>query len=119
MRNFRELKVWEKAHKITLQIYKITKSFPPEERFGLTPQIRRAAASIATNISEGCGRDSERELARFLSIAAGSTSEVEYQIFLACDLDYIGKDDYEYFDKHINELKKMLNSLIKKLKANS
>jgi len=70
MRDCRELKVWEKAHHLTRQVYRITKKFPSDERFGLTVHLRRAAASVPTNIAEGCGRDSERELARFMSIAA-------------------------------------------------
>ena len=97
MRDFRELKVWEKAHRLTLRVYKITKDFPSDEQFGLTVQLRRAAASVPTNIAEGCGRDSERELARFMSIAGGSASEVEYQRLLACDLNY-------YRMKHIENL---------------
>ncbi|MCK5545095.1 MAG: four helix bundle protein, partial [Desulfobulbaceae bacterium] len=71
MRDFRDLKVWEKAHRLTLEVYRITKNFPSDERFGLTVQLRRATASVPTNIAEGCGRHSERELARFMSIAAG------------------------------------------------
>ena len=77
MRNFKGLNVWEKAHQFTLDVYRITRDFPDDERFGLTVQLRRAAASIPTNIAEGCGRDGERELARFMSIAAGSASEAE------------------------------------------
>ena len=118
MRDFRKLKVWEKAHNLTLQVYRVTKNFPLDEQFGLTGQLRRAAASIPTNIAEGCGRDSERELARFMSIAAGSTSEVEYQLFLACDLDYIKDDTYRGLNHQVNEVKRMLNSFIKKLTAN-
>jgi len=76
VRNFRELKVWEKAHHLAVQVYKITKIFPADKQFGLTAQLRRAAASVPTNIAEGCGRDSEQELARFMSITAGSASEV-------------------------------------------
>lgn len=119
MKDFRKLKVWEKAHHFTLQIYKITKIFPSDERFGLTVQLRRAAVSIPTNIAEGCGRDSQRELARFMSIAAGSASEVEYQLLLACDLHYIQDETYRELHQQINELKKMLNSFIKKLTAKS
>jgi four helix bundle protein len=118
MRDFRKLKVWEKAHLFTLQVYKITKNFPSDERFGLTVQLRRAAASIPTNIAEGCGRDSERELARFMSIAAGSASEVEYQLFLACDLNYIQDETYGELNQQVNAVKRMLNSFIKKLTAN-
>ncbi len=70
MRDFRELKVWEKAHRLALQIYESTEDFASDERFGLTVQLRRAAASVPMNIAEGCGRDSERELARFMGIAA-------------------------------------------------
>jgi len=119
MRNFRELKVWGKAHLLTLHVYKITKTFPSEERFGLTVQLCRAAASIPTNIAEGCGRNSERELARFMSIAAGSASEVEYQLELACDLRYIEDKKYKDLHEQVNEVKKMLNSFIQKLTANN
>jgi four helix bundle protein len=119
MRDFRKLKVWEKAHCFTLQVYKITKIFPSDERFGLTAQLRRAAASVPTNIAEGSGRESERELARFMSIAAGSASEVEYQLLLACDLGYIQNEAYRKLDQQVNEVKKMLNSFILKLTAKS
>jgi len=119
MRDFRELKVWEKAHTFTLQVYRITKNFPSDERFGLTVQLRRSAVSVPTNIAEGCGRDSERELARFMSIAAGSASEVEYQLLLACDLNYIHDEIYGELNKQVNEVKRMLNSFIQKLTANS
>jgi four helix bundle protein len=118
MRDFRELKVWEKSHLFTLQIYDITKHFPSDERFGLTIQLRRAAASVPTNIAEGCGRESERELARFMSIAAGSVSEVEYQMLLANDLKYIQDETYRELNQQANEVKRMLNSFIRKLTAN-
>ncbi|MDY0221448.1 MAG: four helix bundle protein [Desulfobacterium sp.] len=117
MKDFRKLKVWEKAHDFTLQVYRVTKNFPSDERFGLTAQLRRAAASVPTNIAEGCGRDSERELARFMSIAAGSASEVEYQLILACDLRYLQDETYRELNQHINEVKKMLNGFISKLLA--
>ena len=118
MRDFRQLKVWEKAHRFTLHVYKITKQFPVDERFGVTSQLRRAAASVPTNIAEGCGRDSELELARFMSIAAGSASEVEYQLLLACDLKYIQNETYREISQQVSEVKKMLNSFIQKLTAN-
>ncbi len=118
MRDFKKLKVWEKAHYLTIQVYKITKLFPSDERFGLTAQLRRAATSVPTNIAEGCGRDSERELARFMSIAAGSANEVEYQLLLACDLNYIQDEKYRELNQQINEVKRMLNSFIQKLTAN-
>ncbi len=119
MRDFKNFKVWEKAHHFTLQVYEITKDFPSDERFGLTAQLRRASASVPTNIAEGCGRDSERELARFMSIAAGSASEVEYQLLLAYELNYIRNELYEELNLQVNEVKMMLNSFIKKLTANS
>jgi four helix bundle protein len=118
MRDFRKLKVWEKAHHFTLQVYRISKTFPSEERFGLTVQLRRAAVSIPTNIAEGCGRGSDRELARFMSIAAGSASEVEYHLLLACDLTYIQDERHREPNQQVNEIKRMLNSFIQQLKAN-
>jgi four helix bundle protein len=83
MRNFKELKVWQKAHQWVLEIYRVTASFPLEERYGLVSQLRRSAASVPANIAEGRGRKSEREFARYLDIAAGSASETEYHILLA------------------------------------
>ncbi len=119
MRDFKDLKVWEKSHKFVLSIYEVTRGFPDEERFGLIGQIRRAAAAIATNIAEGCGRSGERELARFVSIASGSASESEYHLLLARDLGYIGAERYQELDCLVNEIKKMLTSLMQKLMANS
>ena len=115
MRDFKELKVWQKAHRCVLEIYRDTGSFPADERFGLTAQIRRAAVSIASNIAEGCGRGGDKELARFLAIAAGSASEVEYQLLLAHDLTILSLDRHEHLDSLINEIKKMLNVFIQKL----
>ncbi len=100
MRDFRKLNVWEKAHHFTVKVYEITSSFPSDERFGLTVQLRRAATSVPTNIAEGCGRDSERELARFMVNAAGSASEVKYQLILARDLNYIQDEIYPMFRKY-------------------
>jgi len=116
MRNFRELKVWDKAHQLTLRIYTVTKQFPTDELYGLTSQMRRSSASIPTNIAEGCGRDGDAELARFLQIAMGSASELEYQIQLACDLKYLAKTDYEQLAEQVSEVKKMLTGLIKTLR---
>ena len=89
MRDFRDLQVWQKAHRLVLEVYAATRSFPTDERYGLTAQVRRSAASVPTNIAEGCGRDGERDLARFISIAAGSASETEYHLLLARDLEYL------------------------------
>jgi four helix bundle protein len=89
MKNFKELKIWQRSHQLVLDIYLITKSFPKEEVYGLTSQIRRSCSSIPTNIAEGCGRNSDAELNRFLVIAMGSASELEYQLILIKDLGYI------------------------------
>src|SRR5215472_6661494 len=86
MKDFRRLKVWERSHRLTLQVYVHTRSFPKDELYGLTAQIRRAAASIGANIAEGCGRRGDAELGRFLQIAMGSACELEYHLLLARDL---------------------------------
>lgn len=117
MRDFRELKVWEKSHNLTLAIYKATATFPRSELYGLTSQIRRSCASIPANIAEGCGRDGDAELARFLRIAAGSASELEYHLLLARDLLLLQNLPYESLSKEVTEIKRMLTSFIKKLKA--
>lgn len=119
MRNFRDLKVWQKAHEFTLSVYRSTQSFPADERYGLTAQVRRSSASIATNIAEGCGRNTEPDLARFLAIASGSASEAEYQLLLARDLQYLPPADHDVLQGHITEVKKMLTAFHKKLTANS
>ena len=115
MRDFRTIKAWPKAHDCVLEIYRHTRDFPTEERFGLTAQLRRAAASVPSNIAEGCGREGDRELARFLSMAAGSASEVEYQLLLAHDLNLLGDEPYRQLNAQINEVKRMLNAFIRKL----
>ena len=117
MRDFRNLNVWENAHALTLKVYILTGSFPSEERFGIISQIRRAAASVPTNIAEGCGRNSDADLARFLDIAMGSASETEYLIFLACDLGYIETDEAKVISGNIIEIKRMLTGLIKTLRV--
>lgn len=119
MRDFRQLKVWEKAHSLSLAIYKATATFPQQELFGLTSQLRRAAVSIPANIAEGCGRSGEPELARFLRIALGSASELEYHILLSTDLSYLNKSVSQQLSKQVTEVKRMLTSLIQKLTAES
>ncbi|MGH7538719.1 MAG: four helix bundle protein, partial [Gemmatimonadales bacterium] len=89
VRDFRELKVWGKAHALTLNLYKLTRSFPKEELYRLTAQIRRAAASIGANIAEGCGRRSRRDFARFLQVGLSSASELQYHLLLAADLELL------------------------------
>lgn len=119
MKGFYQLKVWEKAHQLALSIYQRTSHFPADERFGLTLQIRRAATSVPTNIAEGCGRSGDRELARFLGIAAGSASELEYQLLLARDLRYLDQDTYQILTKQVIEVKPMLSVFLEKLTAES
>jgi four helix bundle protein len=115
MKNFRDLKVWEKAHALVLACYEITKPFPSEEIFGLVSQIRRAASSIPANIAEGCGRRGNAELHRFLQMAMGSASELEYHMLLSKDLGYLKMDSYQRMQPQIEEVKRMLAALIRKV----
>jgi len=117
MKDFRELKVWKKAHNSTLKIYKNTKNFPERELHGLTSKIRRSCASVPTNIAEGCGRSGDTELNRFLNIAMGSANELEYLLLLSNELNLLSSSDYEEVSKEIMKIKRMLAGFIKKLKA--
>ena len=119
MRNFRDLKVWQKAYTLTLAVYKATADFPRHEQFGLTSQLRRAAASVPANLAEGCGRSGEAELARFSNIAMGSASELECHLMLARDLSFLKPAEYECLANDVTEVKRMLTSFIQKLKADS
>jgi four helix bundle protein len=113
--DFRQLSVWQKSHALTLKVYEATGTFPVSEQFALTSQLRRAVTSIPSNIAEGCGRNTDPELARFLRIALGSASEVEYQILLARDLTYLSNEVYAALAKDIGEVKKMIPALITSL----
>lgn len=117
MKDFRKLKVWEKSHHLALSVYQATSSFPDHERYGLTSQLRRAAVSIPTNIAEGYGRGGDTEFARFLQIASGSAAELQYQLILSHELDFLDTNDFERLTNDVIEVKKMLNALIQKLKA--
>lgn len=117
MRDFRNIQVWHKSHALTLAIYKVTKSFPNDERFGLTSQLRRASVSIPSNIAEGCGRTSDADFARFLTISMGSASEVEYQLLLAHDLNLLDRSTYMQLNDQVTEAKRMLASFIKALRV--
>lgn len=119
MRKFQDLLVWEKAHEVALTCFELSKSLPSEEKFGLISQLRRAAFSIPTNIAEGCGRHTDSDFARYLSIAAGSTSEVGYLLILIKDINYLSAEAIDTNLEKVNEVKKMLNAFIIKLKANS
>jgi four helix bundle protein len=115
VKDFHELKVWQKAHQLTLAVYRITAAFPREELYGLTNQLRRACASIAGNLAEGCGRNGDAEFARFCSMAMGSASELEYHLLLARDLKLIEPNDYAALDQRATELKRMFTALMRKL----
>lgn len=117
MKDFRSLSVWEKAHTLTLAIYKSTAKFPKQELYALTNQLQRAAVSIPANIAEGCGKDSDAELKRYFSIAMGSSSELEYLLLLSCELGYLPESEYKTLQDTLIEVRKMLNAFIQKLRA--
>ena len=117
MQNFRNLKVWGKSHALTLDVYKSTKTFPREEIYGLTSQTRRAAISIGANIAEGTCRSGDADFARFLQMAAGSASELEYHLLLARDLELLRALEYKRLSDAAVEVKRMLASLMQKLRA--
>ncbi len=119
MKDFRQLKVWQKAHALTLEVYRITGEFPRSERYGLTSQLRRSVSSVPSNIAEGCGRGTDADFARFLQIALGSASEVEYQLLLAHDLRFLSPPVHQAAAERTTEVKRMLTSLLRKLKAES
>lgn len=119
MQDFRDLKVWRRSHEFVLEVYRATVDFPDRERYGLTSQLRRAAVSIPGNIAEGAVRSSDADFARFLHIAFGSASEVDYYLLLARDLSYLKPSDYERLDCGIQEVRRMLNGLIAKVGADS
>ncbi len=115
MRDFKKYDIWQLSHLLTLEIYKITTVFPKEEVYGLTSQIRRATSSIPTNISEGCGRNSDKEFNQFLNIALGSANETEYLIILSKDLNYISEEQFSDLDFKINTIKSKIYKLKEKL----
>jgi four helix bundle protein len=117
MRDFRKYNVWKLGHEIVLAIYQVTQNFPIHEIYGITNQLRRASVSIPTNISEGCGRNSDAEFSRFIHIALGSASEVEYLIQLSLDLKYLKENSYQELNDKINLIKKKLYHLNKSLQT--
>ena len=117
MQDFRELMVWQKAHALTLRVYRDTEGFPTSELYGLTKQIRRASASIGANIAEGTGRTSGPDFARFLQMALGSASELEYHMILASDLEYLNPAIAGEIIERSQEVKRILTSLIQKVRA--
>jgi four helix bundle protein len=119
LQSFKNLRVWEKAHRLTLDVYRSTRSFPREEVYGLTSQMRRSSSSIGANIAEGSCRRGDCDFGRFLQIAMGSASELEYHILLAHDLELLKTADYQRLSAEAVEVKRMLASLLQKLRAES
>jgi four helix bundle protein len=115
MKDFRQLQVWDKAHKLTLLVYRLTRGFPVEERYGLTSQLRRASASIAANLAEGCGRVGDGDFHRFLAAVMGSAVEVEYFLLLARDLGFMDEASYKVAERGVLEVQRMLGSLVRKV----
>ncbi len=113
MQNFKDLKVWEKSHLFTLQVYEVTRFFPKEEIYSLTNQLRRSASSVPANIAEGCGKRTKADFAKFLTIALGSANESEYYLILSKDLNYLSVEKFEILVSLINEVKGMLIALTK------
>lgn len=116
MKDFKSLLVWKKAHELVKTVYYETKSYPKEELYGITSQLRRAAVSIPTNIAEGCGKHTEKEFAGYLQISMGSACEAEYLMLLSLELGYLLKPKYSEMEKTIVEIKKMLVSLLKNIR---
>lgn len=115
MRDFRKLQVWERAHQLTLAVYQATASFPKEELYGLTSQIRRAAASVPAYIAEGYSRGGDGELGHFLRIAVGSAAEVEYHLLLAHDLGFLDDTVHQTLEREVLEVKRMLIAFVQKV----
>ena len=117
MEDFKDLKVWRRAHDLTLAIDQKTRGFPKEEIYGLTSQMRRASSSIGANIAEGCGRRSDPEMNRFIQIARGSVSELEHQLLLARDLGLLKFEEFTDLEARVLEVQRMLASLSQRLKS--
>ena len=117
MKDYKNLQVWSKGHGLALEIYRATQVFPQHELYGLSSQMRRASVSIPSNSAEGCGRNTNSELVRFIDIAMGSGSELEYQLLLVHDLGYLTAADFAALDQQTSEVRRMLNALIHKIRG--
>ena len=117
MRDFHRLKVWARAHRLVLNVYRVTRAFPRDEMYGLTSQMRRSASSICANIAEGCGRDKRPDFARFLDIAMGSASELEYHVLLSADLEFLPHATFGTLNAAVVEVKRTLAGLLRTLRA--
>lgn len=119
MQDFRQLEVWRLAHALTLSVYRQTKTFPAEEKYSLTDQMRRAAVSIESNLAEGCGRGGDLDFARFVQMAFGSACELECQFLLSRDLGFLASPAHAELENSLQQVKRMLAALLRKLKADS
>jgi four helix bundle protein len=119
LKDFKELKVWQKAYALSLSVYEAARVFPREEIYGLTSQLRRSAVSVGANIAEGCGRRSDGELVRFLQIARGSASEMEHHLLLARDLKFLSAGTHQDLEKRLQEVQRMLASLVSSIQEKS
>jgi four helix bundle protein len=119
VQDFRNLTTWQEAHRLTLAIYRCTAAFPVEERYGLTAQIRRSAASIGANLAEGCGRGSDADFARLAVIAAGSASETGYHLLLARDLGYLDAGAYQNLAQELEKVRRRLHTLLRRLRTSA
>lgn len=117
MQNFRNLKVWQKAHELAIDVYKSTHGFPAGELYGLTSQMRRAAVSVGSNLAEGCGRQSDAEFGRFAQIALGSVCELDYQVLLSRDLELLDANSHDRLAALVDEIRRMLIGLLQKLRV--
>ena len=115
MRDFRRIAVWEIGHRLVLDVYGATRRFPREEIYGLKAQLRRSSSSIPANIAEGCGRSGDAELRRFMLMAMGSCSELEYHLLLAHDLDLLDAETHQTLSRDTQRVKRMLSTFIKRL----
>ena len=115
MRDFKKYDIWQLSHELTLEVYKITSIFSKEDLFGISSQLRRATSSIPTNISEGCGRNSDKEFNQFLNIALGSALETEYLFILSKDLNYLNQEQFQDLELKINNIKSKIYKLKQKL----
>ena len=116
IKTYRDLLIWQKSMALVSEVYKLTKSFPNEEMFGLSAQLRKASVSVPSNIAEGYGRNSTKDYVRFLHIAIGSLYEIQTQIEIAFELKYLPSEDFTRLDKLMKEIERMISSLLRKLK---
>jgi four helix bundle protein len=119
LKDFKELKVWQRAYALSIAVYEVSRIFPREEIYGLTSQLRRCSVSVGANIAEGCGRHSDGELVRFLQIARGSASEMEHHLLMARDLKFFSADTHRELEKRLQEVQRMLTSLVSTIQGKS